>query len=635
MTTLLNIGNGENPDRVGDVIFIHGLNGDPKGTWLNDSNTAREKFWPEWLAKDCPTVGIWSIGYSVASSSWKGTAMPLLDRANNILAELTTRGLGTKPLCFIAHSMGGLLVKKMIRNSDSLTPEFRFFSTAVRGIIFLATPHTGSDLARIANYLKFFFRPTIALRELERAAPSLRELNMWYRQHSDQLGIRTQVYFETQKTSGLRVVDEVSADPGLKDVLPIGIDANHITIVKLPSRENMIYQRTKQFVTDLLVTTQPHSDSLKKTHSSEEASDMYVVRKSVPHLADDHPRPYLVPPFPLQGVIGRNKDLTTISAQLALSEKSVTEIPPVALQGMGGVGKTTLALAVGRMEGIRTFFPDGVLWAELGPSPITRTLLNDWGRALGVDLYPERDENACVERLRDILSERRVLLLVDDVWEAEHGSLFHVAGPKCRTLFTTRETPIAHALATRARTFRVNVLNPEDAFQLLARLVPEAVATDQIAARKLCDKLEYLPLALKLAGRLLANEADVRGRMQRLVDELAEHGGARLDLEQREGRKGIDEDHPVSLRAILGLSVHRLTSLDQERFAQLAVFGGEPLTWEINAAAFVWDCSQEESEATTAHLIQRGLIEPRQEDRYQMHALLSDYAAELLEEQER
>jgi len=259
------------------------------------------------------------------------------------------------------------------------------------------------------------------------------------------------------------------------------------------------------------------------------------------------------------------------------------------LRGLGGVGKTTLALAVGRIEGIDTFFPDGVLWAELGPSPVTRTLLNDWGRALGMDLIPERDESACRDRLRDVLSRRQMLLIVDDVWKVEQGSLFQVAGPHCRTLFTTREMLIAHDLVTRARTLRVDELSLEASLQMLSALVPEAVIADQRTAQRLCEKLEYLPLALKLAGRLLANEADVPRRMQRLMDELIEHREARLALEQFEGRKGIDEDHPVSLRAILGLSVDRLSSLDRERFAQLAVFGGEPLTWEIKAAAYVWE----------------------------------------------
>jgi hypothetical protein len=142
--------------------------------------------------------------------------------------------------------------------------------------------------------------------------------------------------------------------------------------------------------------------------------------------------------------------------------------------------------------------------------------------------------------------------------------------------------------------------------------------------------LEFLPLALTLAGRMLANEADVPTRMQRLVTELIERRDARLKLMQEEGRPGLGEDQPVSLQAILGMSVDRLSQIDRQRFAMLSVFGGEPMTWEIKAAAYVWDCPLEEAERTTSQFTQRGLVE-RRGGRYWMHALLADYAAELFD----
>jgi hypothetical protein len=344
------------------------------------------------------------------------------------------------------------------------------------------------------------------------------------------------------------------------------------------------------------------------------------------HVQTGH---YMVPVLPQQGVIGRDNDLKNIAELLLLHQPQAIEVQPLALKGMGGVGKTTLAVALGRSQGVREMFPDGVLWAELGLDPVIRPIMNEWGRALGVDLLPELDERACEARLRDALFHKRVLLLVDDVWAVNKGVHFLVGGPRCRTVFTTLESPIAYALATRERTVKVDVLSLSASMLMLSILAPEAVRDDPAGAEKLCQRLECLPLAIKLAGRMLAIEADVPARMRKMLEGLIEHSEYRLELEQPERDIRIDEDSPVSLQAILGVSVNRLNQRDKERFAMLSVFGGEPLTWEINATTSIWECSISEAEDTTAQLIQRGLVEPRPEGRYWMHALLADYAEKL------
>ena len=342
------------------------------------------------------------------------------------------------------------------------------------------------------------------------------------------------------------------------------------------------------------------------------------------------PAPFMLPPLPPQGVVGRDDALTQVYDLLALGEEAATDLPPVALLGLGGIGKTTIATAVGRLPFVAQRFPDGVLWTAVGPNPTIRILLDNLGRALGVDLLPERDETACRDRLRAVLYHRRVLLIIDDVWEVAHTQYFTIAGPRCRTVLTTRESPVAYTFATRERSLRVDVLKPDAALALLRRLAPE-VSADEKSAQRLCERLEFLPLALTLAGRLLATEADVPTRMQRLVSELIERRDSRLKLLQAEGRLGLSEDQPVSLQAILGMSVDRLDQTDKERFGMLSVFGGDPLTWELNAVAHVWDCPIEEAEVTVSQFVQRGLVERRGE-RYWMHALLADYAGELMEQ---
>jgi len=338
---------------------------------------------------------------------------------------------------------------------------------------------------------------------------------------------------------------------------------------------------------------------------------------------------YQIPPLPPQGVFGRDDAINKVANFLELNNKNIPNISPLALRGMGGIGKTTLAVAFAHIYASK--FQDGVLWTSLGPKPTSRLLLDAWGRSLGLDLLPERDEAACQNRLRQFLHDKQVLVIIDDVWDTIQGSYFLVGGPYSRTLITTRELPIANDLATRERVLRVDVLKPESAIALLQKLAPETTRVDKAISIRLCERLEFLPLAITLAGRMLANEADVPQRMQRLLGELIERRDSRLQLLQAEGRPGLEEEKPVSLQAILGMSVDRLDKTDQERFAMLSIFGGEPLTWELNAVSAVWQAPMEETEATIARFIQRGLVEPR-DDRYWMHALLADYAAELMEQ---
>lgn len=217
----------ENPDRIADVVFVHGLDGDAFRTW--QATDAPKTFWPRWLGEDFPAIGIWSLGYAVSASAWKGHSMPLYDRANHTLDLLELDHLGRRPLAFVCHSLGGLLVKQLLRNArDSTDADWQRITEQTRLIVFLSTPHSGADMASWINYIGTLLRTTVSIEELQAHHPRLRELNSWYRDHATALGISTFVYHEKRKTGGLLVVDETTADPGIPGVRPIPLDENHV-----------------------------------------------------------------------------------------------------------------------------------------------------------------------------------------------------------------------------------------------------------------------------------------------------------------------------------------------------------------------------------------------------------------------
>ncbi|MBW4700074.1 MAG: TIR domain-containing protein [Aphanocapsa lilacina HA4352-LM1] len=256
MSELIPILGTRNPDRLGDVVFVHGLDGDARKTWQPENKP--ERFWPNWIGEDIDGVGVWSLGYPINAFGWKGATMPLADRAVNALVVLKTDGVGMdRPVVFIAHSLGGLLVKEMLRKAtDGSVPEGKLLAQNTRGVVFLSTPHSGSNLADFVAYLKFLL-PNVSVDELRTQEPRLRELNTWYRNNVSRLGIHTQVYCERKPTQAGRnffgqlvntvVVDAASSDPGITGVTAVPMDDDHISISR-PTRESTLYRRTKEFV---------------------------------------------------------------------------------------------------------------------------------------------------------------------------------------------------------------------------------------------------------------------------------------------------------------------------------------------------------------------------------------------------
>lgn len=278
---LIEIAACNNPSRQGDVIFVHGLGGTARGTWHPQEKQDDDNFWCAWLGEDLSDVGIWSLGYEVEPFRWKGNSMPLSDRATNSLDLLDSYEIGDRPIIFITHSMGGLLVKQMLRNARDFG-KWSAIASQTRGIVFLSTPHSGSDMASWIKHIGGILQTTVSVEELEVHHSRLRELNLLYRNDDQFSQIPMLVYCETRPTKGILVVNQTSADPGIKGVIPVPMDFDHISICKVADRKSQIYRQVKRFIKQNLATHSVASrlNNLAKLHSSQgryaEAEPLYV-----------------------------------------------------------------------------------------------------------------------------------------------------------------------------------------------------------------------------------------------------------------------------------------------------------------------------------------------------------------------
>jgi len=126
--------------------------------------------------------------------------MPLADRGTAILEELANEGIGERPVVFIAHSMGGILVKQILRHATSFGVD-RWESIASRtaGVAFVATPHSGADLAGFAEIARLLLRTNEQVGELRAHHPRLRELHAWFLNFLGERKVVCRTFCETRE----------------------------------------------------------------------------------------------------------------------------------------------------------------------------------------------------------------------------------------------------------------------------------------------------------------------------------------------------------------------------------------------------------------------------------------------------
>ena len=207
-------------------------------------------------------------------------------------------------------------------------------------------------------------------------------------------------------------------------------------------------------------------------------------------------------------------------------------IPLLALEGLPGVGKSSLALALANHPLVIEQFPHGRLWLEFGPEANVYDLL---GRALllfGQPLEALREQAERQARLQQLLADQQCLLLLDDLWQVGQAQPFLLAtSASTRVVITLRRASLAADLGAHIRA--VPTLSNPAAQAMLGDGGPsaqQAVAMAPAAATALSKTLGHLPLALHVAARRLnrlAHSRGASGAVARLQAEVA-HGTEHL-----------------------------------------------------------------------------------------------------------
>ncbi|HET6979813.1 MAG TPA: NB-ARC domain-containing protein [Pyrinomonadaceae bacterium] len=334
--------------------------------------------------------------------------------------------------------------------------------------------------------------------------------------------------------------------------------------------------------------------------------------------------PGIAPPLPPPVFLGREDALGDIR-RLVTTNRGPNQENITVVRGWPGVGKTSMVSALGHDTEIIRTFRDGVLWISLEQKPNVIAEMARWGRALGSEeILKAVTVKDATAQLAALLSEKNMLLIVDDVWETGDAVAFTgAAGEQCSVMVTTRLTKVADALTTQ--TYILPVLTEEFALEVLRRLAREVVSQNEDECLELVRDLECLPLALHVAAGLLRSEARLGWGVSELIEKIRT-GTELIDTQAPKDR--IEKDGVIpSVKVLLQRSTDVLDELTRERFIFLGGFAPKPTMFDLPALRAVWEV--DDPRPTVRELAEHGLLEPVGGGRFQMHRILVDHARSL------
>jgi tetratricopeptide (TPR) repeat protein len=334
------------------------------------------------------------------------------------------------------------------------------------------------------------------------------------------------------------------------------------------------------------------------------------------------PNPPLVPrqlPAAPRHFVGRSDVADAMARSLSAQGGAL-----FAITGVGGIGKTSLALAWShRMVGR---FPDGQLYLNLRGfdpcnPPMTPTdAVTELLHALGVP--PQRLPDTHERRLaayRTLTADKKVLLVLDNAADSDQVRGLLPAGPECLTIVTSRNRLAGLIAGDGAQPLSLGPLSDDEAFTFLeARLGARRVEAEREALRSLVASCAGLPLALSILAARLALEPALDAAV--LAARLRDDRAALSELDVGETT--------VDVRAVFSWSYQRLSPDAAALFIRLGLHPGPTVSVETAAvlapAPLTATAAIHELEA--AHLLMTG-----SDGRLRFHDLIRLYAAELAE----
>jgi tetratricopeptide (TPR) repeat protein len=333
------------------------------------------------------------------------------------------------------------------------------------------------------------------------------------------------------------------------------------------------------------------------------------------------PVPRQLPAAP-RGFIGRGAELAALTTALDTVAGDDVALVVTAVRGVGGVGKTWLALQWAHRHMDR--FPDGQLFVDLrgftpsGEPVETAAAVRGFLDALGLDpkSIPE-DLDAQAALYRSMVADRRMLIVLDNARDTTQVASLLPGSRACVVIVTSRHQLTGLATAHGARSVTLDMLDELEARAALTQyLGPTRCDAEPAATTELLSYCAGYPLALRIVAHRAASHPHFP--LSALAGQLRDEA-TRLGV--------LDDDDPAaSLPAVLSWSYAALSPEQAQMFRLLGLVPGPDVS--LLAAASLAGVPVADASATLRALESASLIQEHAPGRYRMHDLVQLQAVE-------
>ncbi|KAL4813075.1 hypothetical protein BDW67DRAFT_117571 [Aspergillus spinulosporus] len=345
-----------------DIVAIHGLNPKNKERHAERTWELNGKIWlRDFLPNQLPQARIMLFGYN-SNVSIQSSSAGVREQAQNLLSRLwlERQGCEIRPIIFICHSLGGIVVKEALVQAK-LGHTYHSIQMATYGIAFFGTPHRGSQLAKlgetVAKAVRAFLRtPNNTF------INALKENDLYANELSANFSqlLEDYKYINFYETLPLRslgiIVEKKSATLGLPDSreITVALLGDHESICRYASEEDDNYKHVSRLITRFAAIAMRECEEASLFGDLSTESTLAEL-----NLVDQFGSRISMIPFPRnQEFVGR----TSILEQLKSRVLPIGTTSRLVLFGLGGVGKSHIAIEFAHK--IYTELQASVLWVS-------------------------------------------------------------------------------------------------------------------------------------------------------------------------------------------------------------------------------------------------------------------------------